>query len=94
MRPPKHHNIQFHRTSGKDVAAWDNFRAPRTLCDITNLRMYATRLRISSPRGMCESVPEYVERVAETLIQRNKSHLSLKKTEAAIDNWFYGGVRG
>ena len=93
MRPPKVHNIDFRRTSGKDIAAWDGFRSPRIISDLTQLRILATRLRITEPRKTEETQAEYSEYVSSILVEKKMSHLDYFKTVAEVDKWFWGHLQ-
>jgi hypothetical protein len=89
MKAPKYHAVDFRRNSGKDIATWDQFRAPGFICDTTQLRMLATRLRVSQPRTLTETPEKYAKRIATILMQRGRSHLSEEETAEAIKGWYY-----
>lgn len=89
MKPPKYHAVDFRRTSGKDVAAWDGFRAPRQISELTHLRMLATRLRFVMPRKVEDTQADYSELVSRVLMDRKMSHLDYFETVAEVDKWFW-----
>ena len=89
----KHHQIDFHKGTEKQLASWYGFKVPQSMSELTELRILATRLRIHNPRGMTEETAAYSERLAEMIVAKKRSHLDEFDTAIEVDKWLWGPLR-